>query len=148
MQPRSIILCAVAAAVLSLSPAAGFAGTTGVISGTVYDCGPLAQCVEPMPRVPFAKVNISNVLGVYTATTDANGFFSFVSVTPGLYYVAAAKDGYGSWCAALAKVAADEVTGVVVSVTTQRFIDHYYRRFGPTSTLSIYCLDSNGNLDH
>ncbi len=148
MRSRRLGLFAIVSIIVAAVPTIGFAGTTGVVNGTVYDCGQAIPCARPMPRVPFAKVVVHGDFGEYATTADAQGwFFSFVSLPPGHYYLLPAKEGYRTWCIAYAKVWADQVTSVVVELTTQRFIDHCYRRFSPASTLSTWSMDSSGNLD-
>jgi hypothetical protein len=64
------------------------AGTTGTLTGYV-----LTGTDTP---VAGAAVTAASPTGTYTTTTDADGYFSFVSLSPDTYDVTASKDGYQS----------------------------------------------------
>jgi len=65
------------------------AGTTGGLSGTVV----AAENNAPLAGV---KVTVSSPSQVASTTTDAQGHFTFVSLTPDTYTVSAEKEGYQS----------------------------------------------------
>lgn len=135
---------------LASLPVAGVAGTTGVVNGTVYDCA--FPCASPMPRIPFATVEVlglaANSRYVMSSTTAGkDGSFAFVALEPGTYAIIARKNGFAIGCIAIARVDADQVTSVFVSVSTKRWLGHCYQRRSPTPTLSTWTLDSRGNLE-
>jgi len=86
------------------------AGTTGTLTGYVrlQDGSPVAG----------AKVTATSPSEVISATTDAGGHFSFVSLTPDTYSVSAAKDGYDTVSQSGITVIADNQQ--TVTLHTQR----------------------------
>ncbi len=62
------------ATVTCLSLATAFAGTTGVISGTAADTAG--------GRLAGVRITVTSPSQVATATTDASGRFTFVSLAP------------------------------------------------------------------
>jgi hypothetical protein len=92
-------------------------GTTGVVSGYVLYRRALAGSDALVPA-PHVDVRLIGDDGVTIAKTDKSGFFSFVSVSPGLYNVLPGR--YGPGCFPLVQASADQVTAVrVVMYTTQ-----------------------------
>jgi hypothetical protein len=63
------------------------AGTTGAISGVVYESGgntPIAN----------ARITVTSPSEKASGTTDASGHFAFISLSPDTYTISLAKDGY------------------------------------------------------
>ena len=82
----------IAAAVFALVALLGqgtwvLAGTTGTLTGVVYESG-------TQTPIAGATVVATSPSQTATATTDAGGRFSFVSLAPDAYDVAVSKDGY------------------------------------------------------
>ncbi|HEV3085779.1 MAG TPA: carboxypeptidase regulatory-like domain-containing protein, partial [Candidatus Elarobacter sp.] len=82
------------------SPAA-LAGTTGSIVGTVTD----GKTLKPLAGV---RVEASSPSQSVTATTDANGRFTFISLAPDTYAITLAKSGYERLVAGGITVQADQ----------------------------------------
>src|SRR5438477_10042413 len=121
--------------VQSCAPA--FAGTTGILTGTVTDSATSA---------PLANVQISAVAstGRYTATTNSHGFFSIAGIAPDTYSVSFTIGGYEPVSIPGQNVFADLTTTVsttlVKSLTT---IAHVTSRsmggaFQPNQTVNTY----------
>jgi hypothetical protein len=82
------LTCAACALLWSIAPAGPVrAGTTGTITGSV---------VEASANVPVAgaKITVVSPSQTASATTDAGGHFSFVSLAPDEYTLTVAKPGY------------------------------------------------------
>jgi hypothetical protein len=93
---------------VSLAPAVGIAGTTGVIVGTVTD--------RRNAPIAGATVTVTSPSQREQTVTDANGHFSFVSLAPNTYAVTISRPGYGTIAYREVAVNADASSSVVVAV--------------------------------
>lgn len=92
---------AVAAAIFAVSCGSlADAGTTGTLSGTVLD----ASTSSP---IAGAKVTVSSPAQIENTTSDASGRFTFASLAPDTYTVAASKSGYDAFSLAGITIFAD-----------------------------------------
>lgn len=93
--------------VQSCAPA--FAGTTGILTGTVTDSA---------TQAPLANVQIAAVAptGRYTATTNSHGFYSIAGVAPDEYTVSFQLTGYEPVSTPGQNVFADQSTTVSTSL--------------------------------
>jgi hypothetical protein len=83
------------------------AGTTGTLTGVVED----AQTKTP---IAGAKVTVASPSQTATATTDASGRFSFLSLGPDTYLVSVEKSGYDTATLQGVTIIADNVQTVTV----------------------------------
>ena len=121
--------------VQSCAPA--FAGTTGILSGTVTDSATSA---------PLANVQISAVAptGRATATTNSHGFFSIAGLSPDTYSVSFTIAGYEPISIPGQNVFADLTTTVSTTlVKSLKTIVHVTSRsmggaFQPNQTVNTY----------
>ena len=88
------------------------AGTTGSLSGVVTETG------TPAP-IAGAKVTATSSSQTATATTDAGGHFSFVSLAPDTYVVSVEKTGYEPVSLSGITVQADQVQNVALNARRQ-----------------------------
>lgn len=102
---------ALALFVVQATPPA-FAGTTGVISGTVTD----AQTKAPLADV---RVTAVSPTGTYSATTNARGFYSMTGVFSDTYAVSFQLQGYEPVSIPGVTVFADQGQTLNVSLTKQ-----------------------------
>jgi hypothetical protein len=99
-----------------------FAGTTGVVSGFVYDRSgrPLrgADVVIFDLRVPNeSRFDVNSQTSESTsAMTDAHGYFVFISLKPGYYLVRSRLAGQYLYCPPRVIVDADQSTFVSISM--------------------------------
>ena len=98
------------ALVLGAVAAPGSAGTTGQLRGRVLD----AATKAPLAGV---KVSIAAPSQSASATTDATGSFSFISLAPDSYTVSLDKQGY-DWIAIEMPLAAEPGTQIVVGASS------------------------------
>jgi hypothetical protein len=82
------------------------AGTTGGLGGTVLD--------EKNAPVVGATVSVASPTGLARTTTDANGKFSFLALSPDTYVVSVEKAGFESTSVAGVTVFADQVASIQV----------------------------------
>jgi Carboxypeptidase regulatory-like domain len=110
------MLLATAVAVASFLPAAGFAGTTGALVGTVTD----ARTGAP---VAGAQITVISPAQREQTTTDVRGEFSFVSLAPDTYIVRISSAGYSPYAYVSVVVDADGQQKMTVTLT-KRSIAH------------------------
>jgi hypothetical protein len=128
------------------------AGTTGVLSGYVYDYDSLKPHASAMVRI--ALCSGFSCTAVDTRSTDSHGHYTFNSLSPGHYFISAsdinAKMGSPE-CRFRATVDADGTTFVDLEMDRwSKAIRDCWReyQFGPKNTTSIYSFDSSGDLEH
>jgi hypothetical protein len=101
-------------AVLSISsmlPA--FAGTTGGLRGQVID-------LDTHKGLPGVKVSVVSPSQSATATTDANGTFTFISLIPDTYTISVQPPGYDSATQSGINIIADQTQNA--SLTTAKIV--------------------------
>jgi hypothetical protein len=120
------------------------AGTTGTLSGRILNDG---------TGQPFRHVIITlySSTGEYRAETDGQGFYLFLSLSPGVYIVGSFSGSSTSlYCPFLdAVVEADQTTIADVhyrTVPSELWDCFGHTRILPSNGLSSYSFDSNGNL--
>jgi len=86
------------------------AGTTGTLTGVVED----ASTKAPIAGV---KVTVASPAQTATATTDASGRFTFLSLSPDTYLVSAEKSGYDTATLQGVTIAADTNQQITVDST-------------------------------
>ena len=91
-----------------LAPSAANAGTTGEITGSVLNLSTGAP-------VTGAKVTATSPAEAASATTDAHGNFTFVSLIPGTYRVLVERDGFVPTTIANVPVLADNTSRVAAT---------------------------------
>ncbi|HYK52086.1 MAG TPA: carboxypeptidase-like regulatory domain-containing protein [Candidatus Eremiobacteraceae bacterium] len=115
------------------------AGTTGVINGRVTDAS------TGLPVSGIAVTVISNV-DIESTETDANGFYSFVSLPPGDYFLLSPPNvstiGYRESCPrVMARVSADQTTAadlLLVRPPPRMFWHCWsFKKAGPDGVLSV-----------
>src|SRR5579863_2913309 len=126
---------ATALALISLVDVAR-AGTTGTLTGYV-----LTGVDTP---VAGASVSAVSPTGTFTATTDADGYFSFVALPPDTYDVTASKDGFQSIVDSGITVVADN--SITVRLLVQKVIGvvHVVEPNGilrPSTTQDVYSVN-------
>jgi hypothetical protein len=84
---RISALAALFAACLLLCAGPAMAGTTGRLQGRVFDTATNAP-------IAGAKVSVTSPSQIESTTTDASGFWQFISLSPDTYTITATKDGY------------------------------------------------------
>jgi hypothetical protein len=116
---RFLMACVVLLAALVGGHWSASAGTTGVLNGRVVYrhalSGPNAFILAP-----YIDVRLISETDVSYAKTDSNGYFSFVSVTPGLYDVLPGH--YGGGCFPRAEIQADQMTSVRLVMYTMESV--------------------------
>jgi hypothetical protein len=121
------------------------AGTTGVLSGHVYNF---------MSRVPAAGaiVTISSASNSSDSTVaDAKGFYTFVSVNPGYYWIRAVdpQTKIDSECSPLVTIDADAISFVDLETVPEAiFKCSIPEPIQPSLTASLYSFDVNGDFEH
>jgi hypothetical protein len=85
---KSVVTVVVALACVATITAPAFAGSTGVVNGTV---------TEQQSGAPIAGVGVTlhSPSGNYHATTDARGFYSITGIYADTYTASFEKNGYG-----------------------------------------------------
>jgi Carboxypeptidase regulatory-like domain/TonB dependent receptor len=101
--PAAILLAA-----FVLQPICTYAGTTGSLSGRVLN--------ESGAAVAGAVVRVSSPSQNATATTDATGHFSFLTLSPDTYTATAEKSGYAATSTPGLTVFADQTLTVQLSL--------------------------------
>ncbi len=127
----------IASLLLAQTSAPAFAGTTGILSGTVTDSATHAA---------LANVQVSAVAptGRYNATTDNKGFYSIVGMAPDAYTVSFQISAYEPVSIPGQNIFADQVTTVSTTlVKSLRTIAHVTSRsaggaFQPTQPTDTY----------
>jgi len=111
--PRAYFRYALVAAMVFLSMLAqetwALAGTTGALTGTVYEAG----TTQPLAD---AQVTASSPSQSVSTKTDASGHFAFVSLAPDTYTVSVAKDGYEPTSQSGQSVFADQTQTLTLGV--------------------------------
>ena len=126
------------ATVTCLSLATAFAGTTGVISGTAADTAG--------GRLAGVRITVTSPSQVATATTDASGRFTFVSLAPDTYVVSAERAGYDAYSLPGVTVNADaQQTLTLVLRKAERIIGRVQARSSadlvrPGTTADVYSI--------
>jgi carboxypeptidase family protein len=87
----------------------GLAGTTGGLHGQVVDTASGAP-------IAGAKVAAASPSQIETVTTDANGVFVFISLSPDTYTITVTKDGYDSASLPGITVVADQARNIGVTL--------------------------------
>src|SRR5476649_2322391 len=105
---RALALVLLMAFVLGMSVPA-FAGTTGVLSGTI-------TAAKGTP-VSGATLTVVSPSGTYHATTDAKGFFSIPGIQADTYTVSVQSPGYDPASVTGVTVNADQTTPLTTSLT-------------------------------
>ena len=146
---RSAVVLSVICALASFATQTASAGTTGMLSGSVYICEPPGQCSKPSYDGPRATVTVSGVFGQLETKTDASGFFAFVSLVPGTYHVYARQPNFYQNCGAIVRISADQMTNAVVTVRADRVLGLrcYGRVAGPSSNTPAWSIGPNGNFE-
>ncbi len=128
---------------LSLVQVTGaLAGTTGVISGTVYN----ASTGAPLAGV---KVSATSPTGQYTSVTNATGFYSFTGVSPDTYTLSFKAEGYQPYVTSGISVFADQTSRVDArlqkGLTTLATIPVHGMAgaYQPTQTVDTYTVTSS-----
>ena len=129
----------IASLLLVQTCAPAFAGTTGILSGTVSDSA---------TQAPLAGVQVvaQAPTGRYTATTDGKGFYSIAGVAPDTYDVSFTITGYEPVSVPGQNVFADLTTTVSTAmVKSLRTIAHVTSRspggaFQPNQTVNTYSV--------
>ena len=106
---RHVLVAALLAVALLAQGTWSLASTTGGLSGSVVDTSTAAP-------VANATVTASAPTQSATSTTDANGHFVFLSLTPDTYTVSSSKNGYDPASVAGVTVFADSVQSVTLSM--------------------------------
>jgi hypothetical protein len=126
---RATLSALVIAASFTLQSAA-FAGTTGVVSGYVYDRfgKPLRGADVKIfslvdPSVPRWYVNARNSASTST-TTNAKGYFVFVSLQAGNYLIGSRFAGQHLYCPPRVIVDADQTTFVSFRMDDRNLLVH------------------------
>ncbi len=127
---------------LAQTCAPAFAGTTGILSGTVTDS---------ITQAPLADVHIAAVAptGTYNATTNSRGFYSITGVSPDEYAVSFQLSGYEPVSIPGQNVFADLSTKVNAAlVKSIRTIAHVTSRstggaFQPNQTVNTYSVTAH-----
>lgn len=136
---RAAVVAFVAVSFALQMTTSAFAGTTGIISGTVSD-------QETHAPIANAKVTAASPSGTYTAAADAHGFFSMTGVYPDTYTVSFQATNYTPVSAPGVVVFADEVATVNQSLTKQlRTIARVTARsaggaYQPSQTVDTYTV--------
>lgn len=111
------------AGVCALIPFAAKAGTTGVISGYVFTMeghplpGAAVQIVDlPYASQPVRDLDFNRRL-LAVRTTDANGFFVFLSMDPGIYEIRPVLAGWNFYCVPRIVVFADQTSFIDMSMS-------------------------------
>jgi hypothetical protein len=129
------------------------AGTTGVLSGYTVDllCKPQAdidvRIYRWLVRCYSWQLCPSDVS---TATTDKHGFYVFISLEPGVYYISASGRHSLVWlpCQGRALVSADQVTMVTLQLTpaivTTRWPCAKPTTTKPRPSLDVYSVNDLG----
>jgi hypothetical protein len=147
--------CLLFACVL-LTVAPSSAGTTGVLSGYVFDSDGRTPHVNATVAVSLCRdflVYDWSCTEVDQRQTDIHGRYVFISLGPGYYsvYASVASTRLGSPCRTQATVDANSTTFANLDMNDfskcicDCFDVVYFR---PTGTSSIYSFDASGNLEH
>ncbi len=112
---RRVVVIAATVALFFSQVTWTLAGTTGGLSGVILD----ASTSAPLAGV---KVTISSPSGGSSATTDARGNYSFISLSPDTYTLTAIKESYSSESIPGITVFADATQVVNVRMTNLKTI--------------------------
>ena len=104
------VAAAVVCACVLLTPV--LAGTTGTLRGRIVD----SETGAPVAGVLVSATAPSQIASV---TTDATGFYIFISLAPDTYTITATKDGYSPVSTAGVTVIADQARNVSFSMQKQ-----------------------------
>ena len=121
--PRSLVALTTLLLLIVGQETWALAGVTGNIDGTITDSN----------GAPLAGVQVQAVApsGSRTATTDAGGHFTILSLAPDTYTVSISKDGYQSYSDAGVVVFADQTQQITYRMTkTLRTIAHVTSQAG------------------
>ena len=109
MSLNRITVAFTAAVCLIAAAQPGLAGTTGGISGRTVDASNSAP-------IPDASVSATSPSQAATATTDATGHFSFISLAPDTYTVTASKTGFNTQSVPGVTVVSDQTRAVTIAL--------------------------------
>lgn len=138
---RALIVALIGVSFVLQTTSSAFAGTTGIISGTVIS----QETHAPLADV---KVTAASPSGTYQAVTDSHGFFSMTGVFPDTYSVSFQAPGYTPASEPGVLVFADQVATVNYSLTKQlRTIAKVVARsaggaYQPSQTVDTYTVTS------
>jgi hypothetical protein len=136
---RAAMMAFVGISFLLQTTTGAYAGTTGIISGTVTD----QETHAPIANV---RVTAASPSGTYTAATDSRGFFSMAGVYPDTYAVSFQATSYAPESEPGVVVFADQVATVNRSLTKQlRTIARVTARsqggaYQPSQTVDTYTV--------
>jgi hypothetical protein len=116
------------------------AGTTGTLTGVLQD----ATTQAPLAGV---RITVASPSQTATATTDASGHFSFLSLAPDTYLVSAQKPGYDSVTLQGVTIQAD--TSQSITLNAQKALQQIGRTSSraasdlvkPGTTADVYSID-------
>jgi len=120
---------------------AAFAGTTGGLRGRITDRA-------TQHGIPNVRVTASSPSQTATATTDANGNFVFLSLSPDTYAISVAPPGYDAAVQSGVTVVSDQVqVASLVAVKTLRTIGRTTSRstsniVRPGTTSDVYSVNA------
>jgi hypothetical protein len=106
---RLAVALALIVLVLAGGGSAALAGTTGALSGRVFDTASQAP-------IAGAKVTAASPSGTSTTTTDKNGAFTFISLNPDTYTLSASAGGYDVATLSGVTVQADQTVTYTVTL--------------------------------
>jgi hypothetical protein len=146
MQPRATsvrysIVVLVACVVAIASSASSIAGTTGGVSGRVVDAA---------TRAPLsgAHVEVVSPSGSASASTDAKGYYTFLSLAPDTYTITVKRDGYEIFSESGLTIQADTHQNLNIElVSTVRTIGRVITRsqsslVRPGQTIDLYSVSA------
>lgn len=116
-----LLLMTVALAFVTQSPVFAQSGAAGSLVGTVTD-----QQGNPLKGVTI-KAESPDQIGVKTASTDADGYFTILGATPGTYKVTASSPG-------MAPIVQE---GVAVGINAPAELNFFLEKEGAEETLTI-----------
>ncbi|GAC1659261.1 MAG: hypothetical protein NVS4B13_03560 [Candidatus Elarobacter sp.] len=128
MSPRLVVALALIVAFVCGGFPAAYAGTTGGLSGKVVDSASQAP-------VAGAKVTAVSPSGSATTTSDKNGGFNFLSLSPDTYALSVSDAGYDTATLSGITVQADQT--VTYSVTLSKSLKQIGRVQSRSSTSLI-----------
>ncbi len=138
---RGVVSALAALAFVATISAPAFAGTTGVVKGTVTD-----SSGAPVPGV---SVTLKSPSGTYRATTDSHGFYTIIGVFADTYTASFEKSGYDSKVFTGVSVFADQTFSVdAVIAKSLRTIANVTARstasaFQPEQTVDTYTVNAS-----
>jgi hypothetical protein len=126
MFTRSGVIAALAALIGLISTTAAHAGTTGVISGHVFDeygrplQGATVELITLREPFELNREVDPKTHELQLRTTSASGFFVFISLDPGFYQIRTFAQGMYFFCPPRVVVDADATSSIDLFM-----LDHY-----------------------